>query len=127
MGNVIILNLGVGKRGAAAISNLVRPAAILTPSCLADFSTPSVYQVPCHLIPTSVRAWGGREGGREIGQCGGEDDPIEMVIPFRPSPLNHAPGLPARISRRFRDTFNWSSEWHDQSCEISLRRIIFCP
>ena len=34
----------------------------------------------------------GREGGREIGQCGGEDDPIEMVIPFRPSPLNHALG-----------------------------------
>ena len=60
MGNVIILNLGVGKRGAAAISNLVRPAAILTPSCLADFSTPSVYQVPCHLIPTSVRARGGK-------------------------------------------------------------------
>ena len=70
MGNVIILNLGVGKRGAAAISNLVRPAAILTPSCLADFSTPSVYQVPCHLIPTSVRAWGGREGGKSDSAVG---------------------------------------------------------
>ena len=121
MGNVIILNLGVGKRGAAAISNLVRPAAILTPSCLADFSTPSVVRLSSAMPPdTDVGESVGREGGREIGQCGGEDDPIEMVIPFRPSPLNHAPGLPARISRRFRDTFNWSSKWHDQSCEISL-------
>ena len=43
----------------------------------------------------------GREGGREIGQCGGEDDPIEMVIPFRPSPLNHALGGPHGYGRGF--------------------------
>lgn len=48
------------QRGVcAAISNLA--TAILTSSCFADFSTPSI---KCHLIPNA----GESEGGREIGQ-----------------------------------------------------------
>ena len=94
MGNVIILNLGVGKRGRGGGNLQSRPACRNLDSLLFGRFFHPVRLSSAMPPDTDVGESVGREGGREIGQCGGEDDPIEMVIPFRPSPLNHALGGP---------------------------------